>query len=169
MLRINATYKINDALIEAIVPYASKPVFSIVRKAKENKKCIEVHGAYGCHTVIILKNGTLILCTNVPEYYIKRLPQYQFCASAAFRGKRVKGNKAYLKQDLLLDAVKVPEGKKAPSRSVQRRIKDAKETEQFLDLTEGRKTRIYCFTITGHCYALYGADDSLSFSAGQSS
>lgn len=59
--------------IETVSPPVSRPIKRMIEKAKDEGKCIELLYGRAMKSVIILKSGTIVLSSSLPQTIVKRI------------------------------------------------------------------------------------------------
>ena len=59
--------------IETVSPPVSRPIKRMIEKAKDEGKCIELLYGRAMKAVIILKSGTIVLSSSLPQTIVKRI------------------------------------------------------------------------------------------------
>lgn len=148
MLKLNKYENLNEDMIECISMYHSKPLREAASSAGKEGRCWRVNMGREIKTIIILGDGSIYLCPLNPDTYLSRVDGTNYIVADP---KRI-----ILRRNMVVNITT------HPTRAQHKAIMDKRTEGKFYDLTRGKKTNYYVFTINGHIYGLPRIRENLS-------
>ena len=140
MLKISKNEMINEDMVECISVYDSNPLNIIASDARKNGSFREFRGKYGVKTVFIMTDGFVILAPNNTKLYYDRIDKDKFLIADPNR--------------YMINKSVIREISTKPNAQQKRKIKEAKKSGDFVNLSSNKTAKYYIFTTTGRVYSL---------------
>lgn len=154
MIKITKDQIINEDMIESICEYNSEALRRQAKIARENNCLREFQSGKGYKTIIIFEDNVKMLAPLYPDRYMNRIADKDSFLIAD--PKRYMLRKDYIREICT-----------KPNEQQKRDIKNAKDANNYINLTKGKKVQYYIFMKTGKIYGLHLIKEDLFEKGGE--